>query len=492
MTDSETTENGAPAPAQQQQQPSPSSTADAGSPPQRPAKGDRMEVSRPGAAKKDNHFVEWAVFLAAVCFAVGLWKPLRTLYYQYGYTPAEGAQQQEADAFVAIAYYGVSANVPEGSQDVSVKAFTEQLRLLRERGYTPIGLGDVQAFYKEGKRLPHKAVLMTFEQSRKSSYFDIRDILHANQWKAVMGIATAPIHAHDAQALLWPYLRNMLDMGYWDLAAQSEQGFTPIPVGPSKRSGSFFANPQWCSELERYELPQEFDARISDDHQRVIAEFERETKTKPVAFFFPYGDYGQYDEKAKVVRVLNLNQVGANYELGFTLGQLALNTRNSDMRCLNRLLIDPKWTPRQVADKLDTFWPMELGHGPSSEVCGAERWIGDWGGVSVRDAYLALRAIPAADPVTTLEQSPYSATTGAKAWLAGSDTFADGYFSVRFQLRHGHFGVYLRSAAFDEYVYVSVDTSGKVIVRQRQHDMNEMVLATDNLSGDVPVNQELL
>ena len=53
-----------------------------------------------------------------------------------------------------MAYYGVSQDVKEGSRDISKETFAERLRLLRENGYTPITLRDVQAFYKEGKPCP--------------------------------------------------------------------------------------------------------------------------------------------------------------------------------------------------------------------------------------------------------------------------------------------------------------------------------------------------
>ena len=452
----------------------------------------KTEWGRPVAVAKDRHFRAWCIFLGLVCFSIAVWRPLRTLYYQYGYTQNAEVVERDADHFIAIAYYGVSDKAQGGSQDVSTQTFAEQLRLMQERGYTPISLSDVRAFYKEGKPLPRKAVLTTFEQSRKSSYFDVRNILHANRWTAVMGVNTAPIHSHDAQALLWPYLRDMLSMGYWDLASQSDQGFTPIQTSQTGHTGAFFSKPQWLVEKDRYELPAEFDMRIGEDHHKVIAEFEKETKTKPIAFFFPYGDYGQYDEKAQVVRVTNLQQVGANYELGFSLGSLALNTSNSNPRCLNRLLVDPKWTPEQFISKLDTFWPSELAYTLSGERIGVEHWISEWGDLIPGVSNFTLCAVAPADPVLTLAQEPRSATTGAKAWLAGSDTFEDGYLSLRFNLRNGRFGVYLRSTAYNSYVYVSVDDSGTVSVRQRQPGVDEVILASDSLRDQRSRGHDLL
>lgn len=449
---------------------------------------------RPVAVEKDRNVRAWLVFLGLACLSVALWTPLRALYYKYGYKKAEVVVKRDADTFVAIAYYGVDATVSPGSQDISKAAFAEHLRLLRERGYTPIGLEDVRAFYKEGKLLPRKAILMTFEQSRKSSYFEVRDLLTAHKWKAVMGVVTAPMHVKDAQALLWPYLRNMITMGSWDLAAQSERGFDFIQAGPTAgRTGPFFSTPLWQEDDRRYELPAEFSKRVANDHQKVIREFEREVGFKPVAFFFPYGDYGQYEEQAKVIRVTNIHQVGTHYDLGFVLGQLALNTRSSDPRRLNRLLVNPQWSPVEFVDKLETFWPIEPEQvGGRNIAYGAERWIGEWGDVFVRDAELVLRAIPPVNPVMTVRQAPASATAGAKAWLAGSDTFEDGFLSIRFQLKRGRFGVYLRSTTLGDYIYFSLDDAGRVSVRQRLPDMDELILASDGMTGEITSNHELL
>ncbi|NLC81947.1 MAG: hypothetical protein GX748_12265, partial [Lentisphaerae bacterium] len=122
---------------------------------------------RPVAVEKDRNVRAWFIFLGVLCFLVALWTPLRALYYRYGYPQAEVEVKRDAQTFVAVAYYGINSDAAEGSQDISKSVFAEQLRLLRENGYSPIGLDDVRAFYKEGRPLPRKAILMTFEQSRK-------------------------------------------------------------------------------------------------------------------------------------------------------------------------------------------------------------------------------------------------------------------------------------------------------------------------------------
>lgn len=451
---------------------------------------------RPVPMAKESNASAWLIFFAILCLGVALWTPLRRLYYRQRYQSDAATLTRDATCFVAIAYAGVAADVPEGSKDITPAAFERQIKMLRERGYSPIGLDDVLAFYEAGKLLPRKAILTTFEQSRKTSYFEARQLLRIYRWRAVMGVCTSPMHARDAQALRWPYLRDMLTMGPWELAAQSQRGFHLVPAFSDGSKGPFFSTPKWLSEAERHEYPEEFRARIHQDHENFCAEFARETKQQPSAFFFPYGDYGQYDERAKFVRLSNLYQVGEKYALGFTLGSLALNTQMSDRRRLNRLLVDPTWTAEELANRLDAFWPMEMAADSSMQVFRNESVICEWGQADLEadgDGF-TLQAIPPFNPLLEelREKRKRTATTGARVWLAGSDTFEDGHLSLRFNLRHGRFGVYLRAVPGHEHIYVMLDENGRVGVRQKLPDLEEVTLVSEDTQEAGSRNHEML
>jgi hypothetical protein len=68
----------------------------------------------------------------------------------------------------------------------------------------------------------------------------------------------------------------------------------------------------------------------------------------------------------------------------------------------------------------------------------------------------------------------------------------DGFFAVRFLLKRGRFGVYLRATSKGEYIYFSMDDAGKVSVRQRLQDMDELMLETDALAAESRQSHELL
>ncbi len=445
---------------------------------------------RPAPVERERHFKSWMLFLGIVLLLVAFFQPLKIRIRKAVFKPPVTSPVRVAREFVALAYIGVEDSPAPGSPNVSTDMFKEQMRLLAEGGYNPITLQDVRDFYKEGRLLPHRAVLITFEQTKRGTYNAVREILQSRKWPAVMGVNTLAVRGMNQETLIWHHLREMKALGYWDLAAESHLGFNAIETAPYDAEATFFTSPMWIAAENRYETREEFEKRIAGDHATVVADFERETKSRPLAFFFPLGNYGQYDERAQMVRAVNLGQVERHYDLGFIVGMLALNSESSDPRRLNRLLVNPSWSPNAFISMIDSFWPRPWTEANGrSAVYNAASWLGDWGEVVARNDVLVLKAVQPLDLFDT--DGAADGTTGAKAWLVGSDTFKDGTVSFLFNMRHGRFGVYLRSTNRGEYVFVGIDERGYVSARQKLQDVDELILGMDTLPTDVSVSHNL-
>ena len=410
----------------------------------------------------------WLIFLALVLLVMALWTPVKGLISRRLYQPTSPAGPIDATAFVSIAYEGVSERVNE----VSPAQFDAQLKLLRENGYVPIGLQEVRAFYYEGKPLPRKAILTTFEQSRKSSYFDTRQVLRQNRWKAVMFVWTKPIRDEDPSALRWPYIRDMILSKTWEVGGESEDGFRQIPASPQGRRGNFMSTPKWIVPEHRYETPEEFGSRLESDVKSNYEEIMRQTGVKPLAYAFPYGDFGQYDSRALLTRRLNLDLVGKYFDLGFLQGPMALNTAHSDARHLNRLLVDPRWSPEELLARLERSWPVRREFREFSKTLDTA-WVKEWGLCESASNRLELMA--------------GTNTTGGKIWLAGSDLLQNYQTRIVFRLDEGQFACYLRAEPDGEsHITVGVDRAGHAWIRQKFTGMDAFTLATANVS--VPSN----
>lgn len=402
----------------------------------------------------------WLIFLAGALLLMALWAPVKGLINRGLYQPKAPFGPIDASSFVALAYGGVS----DRSNEVSPAQFDAQLKLLRLNGYVPIGLEEVRAFYYDHKPLPRKAVLTTFEQSRKSSYFDTRPIMRQNRWKAVMFVWSKPIRDEDPSALRWPYIHDMLLSKTWDIGGESDDGFKAVQANPQGRKGNFMSTPMWIAQEKRYETPEEFGKRIEEDVKANRDEIVKQTGVKPLAYAFPYGDFGQYDSRALLTRRLNLDLVGKYFDLGFLHGPMALNTIHSDPRHLNRLLVDAKWTPEELLARLERSWPVrrEFRDFPTTL---NTAWVNEWGVSEPASNRLDLHAA--------------TNTTGAKIWLAGSDLLQNFQTHIQFRLIDGQFGCYLRAMPDGEtHINVGVDTAGHAWIRQKFSGLEAFTLAS--------------
>ncbi len=462
-------------------------------PARRPSKKkSAQQWERPAPVSHDHHYKAWLIFISLIFLSIAFLRPVRLLIQRTVYRTPVSTSTRNATEFIALAYDGVEDKPSPGSASVSTAMFREQMRMLADAGYNPVTLKDVRAFYQEGVLLPPKAVLITFEQAKRGTYNQVKDILKSAKWPAVMGVATMGVRSMNPDILIWHYLRNMHDLGFWELAAESHRGFTEIETAPNDAQATFFTSPMWLPAEKRYELPVEFERRIEADHQFVIDEFQRELRDKPIAFFFPLGNYGQYDDKAKLVRTINLSQVEKHYDLGFTVGMLALNTRDSDPRRLNRLLVDPSWSPNAFLSMVESFWPKPWPDEPGASIIyDSSSWLADWGEVYARGKTLIMHAAPTLDDILDLQSGIPTGTTGAKAWLVGTDTFRDGHVSMLFNMRRGRFGIYLRATKQGEYIFIGIDERGNVSARQKLQDVDELILATDTMDTDTSVSHNL-
>ena len=367
-----------------------------------------------------------------------------------------------ADCFLALSYEGISALPDPDGKFTSAARLREHLAALRDAGYHPIGIGDVRAFYKEGRKLPAKAVLITFENTHKGTFFDGAPVLAEFRWRGTLGVVTRDVREKSPDSVLAPYLRDLVLDEAWDLACESDSGTGLVKAGPHGRTALALSAPEWNEAENRPERPEEFEARVRADHDRALSVFETEIGTRPAAYFYPSGNYGQFEERNRVVRAVNLRAVADRYDLGFLLGSRALNTAGTDPLRLNRLRVVPEWTAETLLSRLDREWPVQAGRGGAGSLVAPDRWFADWGVVELAGDAVRIRAKPAEDPTRT----DADATGGARAWIAGTDGFREGSLEFRFLLQRGEFHAYLPFAADDDWIRVEIGDTGRASVRR--------------------------
>lgn len=431
------------------------------------------DAKRPLQPKHISYTQSWLYFLMIVCMLVAWWFPARMLVQYFVYSRNTQKVPRDSYVFTALAYEGIS----DQTNEISVNLFKEQVKSLRDQGYVSIGLEDVHDLIVKGKPVPRKALLMTFDHSRKSSYFDVRSVLREANWKAVMFLWTKPIVDEDPSVLRWPYVRSMVRSRFWEVGAQSHNGFAQVPADSSGRMGNYLTTPLWLADKNSYEPFEDFKKRVAEDHAQCIKLIQNGARSKPVAYAYPYGDFGQFDERAIITRRLNLDYVGNFYDLGFISGNLALNTRYSDRRRLNRLLVKPEWSGAELAARLAKAWPINEEYASLIEISSPYSWIVDWGKTRIDTNSISLFA------------PQY--LTGAKMWLNGSDLCRDFSAKIKFRLAAGQLGVFLRASPDEEaYMYFGVDRRA-AWVRQKYAGLEPFTLASAPMRADLTKINEL-
>jgi len=415
------------------------------------------------AALKANYRQAWIYFFLIISLVVAWAVPVRFMILRRLTFRQIDRGPIDAHEFVAIAFEGISDNPSE----ISPERFRQHFAGLRSAGYNPVSLAEVHAMYTEGKPLPRRAVLLTFDHSRKSSYFDARTQLRRAGWNAVMFLWTKPILDEDPAALRWPYIRDMIRSGAWEAGAQSNHGFSQIPVDSQGTRQNFMTSPQWLEQDLRFETPDAFLERLVADHEYTTSLIRKEAGQRPRAFAFPYGDFGQYDERAQLTRRINMDLVSRFYDLGFIHGDIGLNTRHSDPRRLNRLMVRPSWSTEEFLRRLELTWPVQEGLVSRELMREPLAWLPEWGGVLLRDETLYLRASPQSN--------------GAKVWLNGTGMLRDFHTKIRLRIPAGQAGVYLRASPDGEsHLYLGLGDGGDVYLRQKHPGMDSFTLASGN------------
>lgn len=409
-------------------------------------------------------------FLLALSLMVAWYFPIKIVVSRLLWPPAVDQGVRDSYSFVALAYEGVS----EKETEVSPAQFKDQLDTLRANGYVPIKLEDVRKLIMENEPLPRKAVLLTFDHGRRTSYFGVKSHIRRAGWNGVMFLWTRPIEDHDNASLLWPYVRSMVRSQSWEIGAESYDGYSPVKANASGRTGHFMTTPRWLDREMRFETPDEFMARIQGDHEKSLALIEKRVGIKPIAYAYPYGDFGQYQSRGTFMRRVNLAQMSQHYDLGFVAGNLAINTRHSDPRRLNRLRVRPEWSGADLLAYLERSWPSESLslEGTGSEIASA--WIVDWGEMKMENDRMSLQAA--------------DRTTGAKMWLGGSDLARDFYARIEFKLFQGQLGIYLRASSDEEtYVYLGLDSRGEAWLRERARGQDQERWDESRDSGELNI-----
>ncbi len=220
------------------------------------------------------------------------------------FVPA-AARAEEGVRLPVLMYHHISESAARlGDYVVSPAQFESDLAFLKQAGYQTVSSERVLSFVKEGKKLPEKAVMITFDDAFLSTYVYAYPLLKTYEMTAVIapvGIYTEqfsdpnePRHVNYAN-MGWTELSEMLSSGVFELASHTYSlhgnGKNGARKGASKLSGESSAA---------------YQTMLREDLLHMNELCEQHVNQMPTLFAYPFGIVSK-----ESVPVLN--------ELGFTL-----------------------------------------------------------------------------------------------------------------------------------------------------------------------------
>lgn len=216
----------------------------------------------------------------------------------------------------------------------STRAFDDQLRALAAAGYKTVTTREAADWFRRGKPLPPKPVLITFDDARADSFELGTPILARYGFKASMMAALTNVESspHSPGYATWDMVAAYAATGQWEIQAHGDLAHIKIPMDAAGRQGLFLVNRRWEAKNGRLETISEWRARIDGDYASCRRKIAEHIGSAPIAFAFPEGAAGQKGDPSNTPEALRANRafVSKYYELAYVQDDYGVNTRDRD------------------------------------------------------------------------------------------------------------------------------------------------------------------
>ena len=175
-------------------------------------------------------------------------------------------------------------NAKKNNYTVTPKQFEEDLKYIKEHGYTTVVMEDLIKYVYEGKSLPDKPIILTFDDGFYNNYYYAYPLLKEYEMRAVISIVGSytdeateineknPNYSY----LMWDDIKEISDLGIFEIQNHSynlhDNKFGSR--GSKKKIGEY---------LEEYKI------RLSEDLNKVQKGVYEKIGKYPTTFTYPFG-----------------------------------------------------------------------------------------------------------------------------------------------------------------------------------------------------------
>lgn len=246
------------------------------------------------------------------------------------------------DKFMVLCYHNVEDNPRDPDiMTISTAKFLQQLNWLSAHGYRPVSIDDLIAAKKGIKKLPKKAILLTFDDAYQSFYTRVYPILKAYNYPAVLGVVGKWLEAKKGEKFLygnklkkrslllsWKEIKEMSDSGLVEIASHTYNLHYGVLANPQGNKEPAVTSRIYYPKTKTYESDAHYKERIKKDLEKNSELIYEKIGKRPRVIVWPFGEYNEI--ALNIAKKLGMN-------IAFTLND-GSNTLN-DLDRLRRMLI---------------------------------------------------------------------------------------------------------------------------------------------------------
>lgn len=183
-----------------------------------------------------------------------------------------------------IMYHSIVGNdMSQNDYQINVSTVEQDLKYLKEKGYTTVFIEDVVNYVKKGTPLPQKPVVITADDGFYNNYYYLLPLLEKYDMKAtvsVVGYFSEVIAEKDSHVPEYSYLT------WEDISCLYKSG--RIEIGNHTYNMHSLGERKGCSKLS-YESEEEYLTKLNEDIGLMQILIKMNTGVTPVVFTYPFG-----------------------------------------------------------------------------------------------------------------------------------------------------------------------------------------------------------
>lgn len=150
--------------------------------------------------------------------------------------PAAPVVPDDGVRVAVLGYHDIADKLPETAMRIHASKFRTQMQAIQQLGIKVISLEEFIAWKKDGKPLPPKSILITFDDGWKSVYTDAFPILKELGFPFTIFLYKNYVDG-GGRALTSPMIQEMLTTGKMSIGSHSVSHPYPLTVKNSRKKG---------------------------------------------------------------------------------------------------------------------------------------------------------------------------------------------------------------------------------------------------------------